>query len=101
MQNLHISLIGQRSLLIRLKIIPENKNIGIKPVKDLTQSNRAHKSTRGIRVRLRTALITAGITQKFRTDEARNLTLVVISSEFLQLPFDTFEGRSVRFLHRN
>lgn len=68
--------------------------------RDLGLDNRAHTPTKGIRVRLRTAIKAAGITQKFRTDEKRDLTLVVISKENLFLPFHSFEGRNVRFVHR-
>ncbi|PPD55560.1 MAG: hypothetical protein CTY12_00860 [Methylotenera sp.] len=60
--------------------------------------NRARTPTKGLRVRLRKALREAGVTAKFRTDERRNGSLVVLSKEKIVLPFELFERYRVRFV---
>lgn len=58
---------------------------------------RARNPTKGLRLRLRTALRAAGVTGKFRTDERRGGSLVVLGhNELITLPFTEFEGYPVR-----
>lgn len=63
-------------------------------------SDRARKPTKGIRVKLRTALKQAGVSVKFRTNELRNGVFVVISTEKIDPPFTTFADRKVIFITR-
>lgn len=60
--------------------------------------NRARDPKKGLRARLRKALIEAGIKAKFRTDERRNGSLVVLSKENIVIPFESFEMYRVRFV---
>lgn len=63
-----------------------------------SQENRARKPTRGLRLRFRTMLRQCGVTGKFRTDELRNGSLIILAqgNEVIKPPFDMFEGRPVR-----
>lgn len=61
--------------------------------------NRARTPTKGLRARFRKALIDAGVTAKFRTDERRSdSSLVVLSKENIVMPFESFEKYRVRFI---
>ena len=66
-----------------------------------SRSDRARTPSKGIRVRLRTALRNAGIVDKFRTDEARDGTLLIIVNNPITLPFVEFEGRTIREVIRS
>ena len=58
---------------------------------------RARKPTKGIRLRFRTMLRQMGVTGKFRTDELRNGTLMILGAgQRIEAPIATFEGRNVR-----
>ena len=60
--------------------------------------DRARNPVKGLRARFRKALIDAGVKAKFRTDERRDGTLVVVSKQDITLPFDNYEGYRVRFI---
>ena len=62
-----------------------------------TRSDRSRKPTKGIRVKLRTALKEAGVNVKFRTHELRNHKLMVTSDDEIIPPFTEFGGREVVF----
>lgn len=58
---------------------------------------RARKPTKGIRLRLRTMLRQMGVTEKFRTDELRDGTLMILGAgKRIEPPITNFEGRNVR-----
>lgn len=59
---------------------------------------RARNPKKGLRARLRKALRDAGVMEKFRTDERRNGSLVVLSNQVIALPFTEFEKYRVRFV---
>jgi hypothetical protein len=61
---------------------------------------RARTPTKGLRLRLRTRLRELGVVGKFRTDELRSGTLVVMSSVEMTIPLQEFEGRPVRVVLR-
>jgi hypothetical protein len=63
--------------------------------RDLSTGQRARAPTRGIRNKLRTHLRALGAIGKFRTDEMRDGTLVVIGE--CSILIDEFEGRIVRY----
>ena len=57
---------------------------------------RARNPTKGLRLRLRTELRRLGVKGKFRTDELRGGSLVVMTQgAFKEIPLDEFEGRKV------
>lgn len=58
---------------------------------------RARKPTKGIRLRFRTMLRQMGVTGKFRTDELRDGTLMILGAGHrIESPVATFEGRNIR-----
>ena len=62
---------------------------------------RARNPTKGLRLRLRTELRRLGVTGKFRTDELRGGSLVVLTEgAFTLIPLTEFEGRKVRLQQR-
>jgi hypothetical protein len=66
---------------------------------DLDIERRARNPTKGLRLRFRTALRMAGVTGKFRTDEHRDGSLIVLGRDtHIELPFSEFEGHPVRSL---
>lgn len=63
------------------------------------RSNRARNPSDGIRQRLRVAVKNTGFTGKFRTDEHRDGSLLVIcKGQTMSLPFAEFENRQVHVL---
>ena len=74
----------------------------IKPGDISGRENRVRTPVKGLRAKLRTALIKAGFTGKFRTDHHRNGTLYVICDSItnVSLPIDTFENHPVRIMRR-
>lgn len=63
---------------------------------DLMLECRARVPTKGIRTRLRTLLRSQGVTGKFRTDERRDGSLVIIGrSGPIETTVTEFEGRKV------
>jgi hypothetical protein len=64
-----------------------------------SRSDRARNPSDGIRQRLRVAVKNTGFTGKFRTDEHRDGSLLVIcKGDEMQLPFTEFENRQVHVL---
>lgn len=58
---------------------------------------RARKPTKGLRLRFRTKLRELGVTGKFRTDELRDGTLMILGAgQRIEAPITNFEGRNVR-----
>ena len=60
------------------------------------REDRRRVPTKGIRTRLRTLLKKMGVTFKYRTDEKRDGTLLVMCREEVILPITEFEGRKVK-----
>lgn len=70
---------------------------------DLSIERRARQPTKGLRNRLRTHLRSQGVTGKFRTDEKRDGSLVILGrNTLIETSVTEFEGRAVtsRFQHR-
>lgn len=62
---------------------------------------RARNPTKGLRLRLRTELRRLGVVGKFRTDELRGGSLVVLTcGAFTTIPLTMFEGRNVSVRQR-
>lgn len=66
-----------------------------------SRERRVRTPVKGLRQRLRIALRAAGVQQKFRTDHGRSFEgrfygkaggfLIVMSKEYIKLPFETFD----------
>lgn len=55
---------------------------------------------KGLRQKLRNAVRTAGITEKFSTEVLRDGRIAVISEKNIVIPFQEFEGRKVVFVKK-
>ncbi len=63
---------------------------------DLDRGARAQPPTKGLRLKLRTALRAAGVTGKFRTDEIRGKpTTLVVIGDVSDTSLQDFEGHQV------
>jgi len=60
------------------------------------RSDRARVPTKGLRQRLRLELKSLGYICKYRTDELRNGTLVVMGTNLPELPITEFDGRQIQ-----